>query len=151
MRNIIKAQYQMRQNYPVLNDGMFLQSLSKQTRFVQMPGSSGVETELGMWSRYRGQFSSIQDLSLEGGQGNQSIWLVYSNENQTVNYQFDCSGNSSQALIAPFPQGTTVKNLFYPYEELTLSNSSTVLGLEGSSDYNGCLSELEIPAWGHKG
>lgn len=151
LRNIIKSQYKMRQNYPVLNDGMFLQELSKQTRFITLPGSSGVPTELGMWSTYRGQFSPVQDLSNAGGQGNQSIWLVYSNENQTTNFQFNCSGNSTQALIAPFAAGTTVKNLLFPFDESILSNSSTKLGLEGSVDFNGCLTSLEISAWGHKG
>jgi alpha-1,3-glucan synthase len=135
IRNIIKSMYQMRANYPVLNDGMFLQALP---------------TEIGMWSRYRGQFSGFQNLSEAGGQGDRSIWLVYQNDNTTINYQFDCSGNDTEALIAPFAAGTTVKNLFYPYEEYTLTNSSTKLGLEGSDAYNGCLNHLELPAWGFK-
>lgn len=151
LRNIIKSMYQMRQNYPVLNDGMFLQALSKQSQNIYLPGSSGVPTEIGIWSRFRGQFSAVQNLSSAGGQGDQSLWLVYQNDNITKNYQFDCSdptGNNS--LVAPYAAGTVVKNLFFPYEEYTLANSSVKLGLEGSPEFNGCLHNLTMAAWGYK-
>jgi alpha-1,3-glucan synthase len=151
IRNTIKAMYQMRQNYPVLNDGMFLQSLSKQTYNIYLPGSSGTPTETGIWSQYRGQFSAVQNLSSAGGQGNQSIWLVYQNSNITQNFEFDCSdptGNNS--LVAPFPAGTVVKNLFFPYEEYTLASSNVTLGLEGSPEPNGCLHNFTLRAWGFK-
>lgn len=150
VRNIIKSMYQMRSNFPVLQDGMFLQSLSKMTRNILLPGSSGVPTEIGLWSRYRGQFPGYQNLSTAGGKGDQPVWLVYQNDNTTINYQFDCSGNSSQALIAPFDAGTQVINLFFPYEEYTLTNSSTKLGFDGSENFNGCLDQLEMEAWGFK-
>lgn len=151
LRNTIKAMYQMRQNYPVLNDGLFLQSLSKQTQNRFLPGSSGVPTEIGIWSRFRGQFSAVQDLSSAGGQGDQSIWMVYQNDNTTINYQFDCTdptGNNS--LIAPYPAGTVVKNLLPPFEEYTLASSNIKLGLEGDPGYNGCLANFTIAAWGFK-
>ena len=108
------------------------------------------------------------------GQGNQSIWLLYSNEGINKTYNFDCSVNTS-ALIAPFDQGTTVKNLFYPYDEATLSEKSPQLlgkckslsamhlassrepllimrdlGLEDSTEYNGCLPSLPMTPWGYK-
>ncbi|BFZ64121.1 Cell wall alpha-1,3-glucan synthase ags1 [Saitoella coloradoensis] len=44
----------------------------------------------------------------------------------------------------------TRPNLFYPYEEYTLNPSTTKLGLNGSSEYNGCLAQVELPAWGYK-
>jgi alpha-1,3-glucan synthase len=50
VRNIIKAMYYMREQYPALNDGFFLQQLSNKTRPVQLPGSNGVPTETGIWS-----------------------------------------------------------------------------------------------------
>ncbi|TVY93725.1 Cell wall alpha-1,3-glucan synthase [Lachnellula willkommii] len=150
IRNTVKSMYQMRKNFPVLNDGIFLQALSKQTRYIYLPGSSGVGTELGLWSTYRAALPEFQDLSKEGGQGNQSVWLVYQNDNTTIDYQFDCSGNSSQALLAPFEAGTTVKNLFYPYDEYYLANSSTKLYLEDNDGYNGCLQHIEMSAWGFK-
>lgn len=148
IRNIMKSMYQMRENYPVLNDGLFLQRLSKQTREIQLPGSNGTATELGMWSTVRGRFDTFQDFTGQGKE-NQSIWLVYQNDDSNIKYEFNCSSNAS-ALIAPFPTGTTVKNLFYPYDEVTLKDGPIKLGIEGSTDFNGCLDSLQLPAWGYK-
>ena len=148
VRNIIKSMYHMREVFPVLNDGWFLQQLSNQTHNVYMPGSQGVPTETGMWSTLRSRWD-LQDLSGQG-QGNQSVWLVYTNENQTIDYQFDCSNNDTKnttALIAPFDAGTTVKNLFYPYDEITLRASAQKLGLEGSTQFSGCLDNLTLNPW----
>ena len=148
VRNIIKSMYQMREVFPVLNDGWFLQQLSNQTHNVYMPGSQGVPTETGMWSTLRSRWD-LQDLSGHG-QGNQSVWLVYTNENQTTDFQFDCSNNDTKdttALLAPFDAGTTVKNLFYPYDEISLKASVQKLGLEGSKSFSGCLDNLTLNPW----
>jgi alpha-1,3-glucan synthase len=92
VRNILKSMYQMRKNYPVLNDGWFLQQLSNQTHDIYLPGSNGTRTEVGMWSTMRGHFAPVQDLSGDGrGLGNQSVWLLYQNDNKTVKYPFDCA------------------------------------------------------------
>ena len=120
VRNIIKSAFEMRQNYPVLNDGFSVNFLSKQTHDIHLPGSKDTPTEIGMWSLSRTGFAGVQDL-------NQSIWLVYQNENQTTNFTFDCFDNSS-ALVAPFPEKTTVKNLFFPFEEILLQSSSVKQG-----------------------
>jgi alpha-1,3-glucan synthase len=53
-------------------------------------------------------------------------------------------------LIAPFDAGTTVKNLFSPYEEYTLIPSSQTFGFEGSGNLTGCLSQFTMPGWGFK-
>ena len=50
MRNILKRMTHLRDLYPVLLDGYFLQQLSNQTVEIVYPGSSGVQTETGMWS-----------------------------------------------------------------------------------------------------
>lgn len=145
IRNIMKHMFQMREDFPALNDGWYLQTLSNQTTQVFYPGSNGTPTETGMWSVLRGRFEGIQDL--HGGAGNQSVWLVYQNDNRTVNYQFDCTNNAT-ALVAPFDQGTTVKNLFYPFDEQTLTEASPFkLGFEGSTEYNGCLKNLTLAPW----
>lgn len=153
IRNIIKAMYHMRENFPVLNDGWTLQSLSNQTSRIQLPGSGDVQTEIGMWSTLRSRYAKTQDLSGQG-QGNQSVWLVYSNRNESVNYQFDCKNNDTDmnitALIAPFDEGTTVKNLFYPFDEVKLISSVKQLGIEGSTKFNGCLKNLTLDAWEFK-
>ena len=50
IRNIIKSMFYMREVYPTLNDGFYLQQLSNKTREVFMPGSNGTVTETGIWS-----------------------------------------------------------------------------------------------------
>ena len=50
VRNIIKSMYYMRERFPVLNDGYFLQQLSNVTKEVKLPGSNGTVTETGIWS-----------------------------------------------------------------------------------------------------
>lgn len=151
VRNIIKSMYQMRNNFPVLNDGWLLQQLSNQTHNVYYPGSNGTATETGVWSTLRGRFET-QDLSGQG-QGNQSVWLVYTNENHTVDFEFDCTNNNTKnttALISPFDEGITVKNLFSPYDEVTLGASHTKLGINGSEKFNGCLNNITLSAWEFK-
>ncbi|RAL13908.1 alpha-1,3-glucan synthase [Aspergillus homomorphus CBS 101889] len=147
VRGLIKLMFEMRQNYPVLNDGWYLQQLSNHTRDIYLPGSNGTPTETGMWSVMRSRFVDLQNFDGQG-QGNQSIWLVYANDNQTVHHEFNCS--DKDAFVSPFPAGTTVKNLFPPFDEYSLANSSVTYGFEGSKLPNGCISQLTMPAWGFK-
>ncbi|TPX22463.1 hypothetical protein DIZ76_014335 [Coccidioides immitis] len=142
VRNILKAMFQMRENYPTLNDGFYLQQLSNLTRTIIFPGSNGVATEIGMWSVFRGRLDGVQDLEGE----NLPVWLVYQNDNQTVEYHFDCE-NKAKALISVFGSGATVKNLFYPYDEHTLQPGPVKLGIEGSTALNGCLETLRMDPW----
>ncbi|PYH55725.1 alpha-1,3-glucan synthase [Aspergillus niger CBS 101883] len=142
-RNIIKHMYQMRVDYPVLNDGYNVTKLSNHTENVYYPGSNGTATETGLWSVLRGISSDFQDL---GTGNNQAVWLVYHNTNRTIDYTFDCSDNDS-ALISPFDTGTWVKNLFYPFDEHELSSSPQKLGINGSTAYNGCLSNMTMKAY----
>lgn len=147
VRNIIKRMYELRSAFPALNDGFNLTKLSNQTYDIYLPGSKGTPTETGLWSVYRGK-ADTQDFTGQG-QGNQSVWLIYTNENSTKSYSFDCS-TTAKSLIAPFAAGTTVRNLFYPYESITLVTSKTVIGIDGSTTINGCASSLSMPAWGYK-
>ncbi|KAF2804995.1 alpha-1,3-glucan synthase Ags2 [Mytilinidion resinicola] len=146
VRNIVKSMYSMRNAYPVLNDGYLLQALSNQTKDVFLPGSNGVATETGLWSVLRATMPEFQDLSGKG-KGNQSIWFVYHNDNTTVNYQFDCT-SQEKALVSAFDAGTTVKNLFYPYDELVLGESA--VEQDGSQSSSGCVSQLEMKAYEFK-
>lgn len=140
VRNIIKSMYSLREAYPVLSDGFNLQSLSKQTHDVSLPGSNGTATETGMWSVVRNQLEAVQQL----GSGNQSVWLVYQNEDHGVSYDFDCSRNET-ALFAPFSGGTVVKNLISPYEEIELQDGpGKKLFIDKSEEANGCLSKLTL-------
>lgn len=146
MRNTIKHMYQLRQDYPALNDGWWIQLLSNQTREVFYPGSNGVPTETGMWSVMRAPYYQKQDL---GKAGNQTIWFVYHNDNQTVTYEFDCSDRNAD-LLSPFNTNTTVKNLFYPHDEIVLVDSPTKLHLNGSDKLNGCLDNLTLKPYEFK-
>ncbi|KAK9425223.1 hypothetical protein SUNI508_13206 [Seiridium unicorne] len=146
-RNIIKRMYELRKQYPVLNDGFNLEALSNQTTDVYLEGSLGTPSPTGIWSVYRSGIDGVQHL--HGSQGDQGVWLVFSNENRTRNFDFDCS-NAGTALVAPFLSNTTVKNLFYPYEELTLGHSAVAYSRQGAQGLSGCLSNLTMPAWGYK-
>lgn len=143
VRNLIKHMYFLREQYPVLNDGWYLQQLSNQTWQVQYPGSGNTTTETGMWSVLRAQYPNFQDLTESGPKGNQTVWLVYSNVNTTMNYQFNCS-DPEEALISPFEANSTVKNLFYPFDELNLASSDTTVGFIPSDKRNGCVGNLTM-------
>ncbi|KAK3698923.1 hypothetical protein LTR37_016710 [Vermiconidia calcicola] len=147
VRNIIKRMFEMREDYPVLNDGYYLQQLSNHTHDIYLPGSNGTATETGIWSVLRSSWAGVQNLT-QTGENDQSVWLLYSNENRTVNHEVDCSRNTS--LVSPFVEGTTVKNLFAPYEEYTLEEGPFTLGFDGETRPNGCLSHLNMPPWGYK-
>ncbi|ERF68903.1 hypothetical protein EPUS_08063 [Endocarpon pusillum Z07020] len=150
MRNVLKRMFELRQQYPVLNDGYNLTTLSKKIYEIYLPGSGGIPSPHGLWSVYRGRSESVQDFT-GIGQENQGIWMLYSNEKKSRTYEFDCSSpNTSLALISAFPADTTIKNLFYPYEEYTLESSVIKYGIEGSTEFNGCLPRLETVAWDYK-
>ncbi|CAN8104147.1 unnamed protein product [Discula destructiva] len=139
VRNIVKRMFELRRHYPTLNDGFYLETLSNHTHDTYLPGSGGTPSPFGIWSIYRTALDGVQDLQ-GSGQGNQGVWLVYGNEPETKNYTFDCE-TAFTSLLAPFEADVTVKNLFYPYEEYTLSNSTTSAG---------CLSGLSLPPYGFK-
>ena len=48
--------FEMRSRYPVLNDGFYVKTLSKQTNPVYLPGSMGIATETGLWSVLRSRW-----------------------------------------------------------------------------------------------
>ncbi|KAJ5682035.1 uncharacterized protein N7477_001975 [Penicillium maclennaniae] len=146
VRNIMKHMFQLREQFPVLNDGYTIQRLSNSTENVYYPGSADVPTETGMWSVVRNVNIDVQDLGSDSA--NQPVWLVYQNTNRTIDYTFDCtSKDTSIALISPFDAGTKVKNLFHPHDEFTLETSALKLGLNGSSEYNGCYPKMSLGAY----
>ncbi|KAK4971939.1 hypothetical protein LTR66_011355, partial [Elasticomyces elasticus] len=146
--NAYKGFHELRSKYPVLNDGYSLITLSNQTSFYLLEGSYGQHTEHGLWSVLRQAWPGVQDLSGEGF-GNQPVHLLYTNENYTKTFESDCSSRQL-SIVSPFDQGTTVKNLFYPYEEVVLEASPFKLGLNGSTKHNGCVPSFEMPMYGFK-
>lgn len=149
VRNILKRIFELRQQYPVLNDGWVLEKMSNHTHNVYLTGSGDIPSPFGMWSIYRSQAEGLQDLSSAGGQGDQGVWLTYSNAAEAQDYTFDCQ-NETDALVAPFAPGTTVKNLFYPFDEHVLNTSAVNITINGMTQTGGCLSNFTIDAWGFK-
>jgi alpha-1,3-glucan synthase len=143
--------FKLRDQFPVLRDGFFLQQLSNQTKNIYLPGSNGVATETGMWSVLRTGFQGVQNFT-GTDQGTQDVWLLYSNLNESKTWDFNCRDNqtdlNSTALIAPFTAGTTVKNLFYPFDERKLGPSTQ--SLQDTSQPNGCLDSLFMKSYDYR-
>ncbi|KAK2044728.1 glycosyl transferase group 1 [Colletotrichum somersetense] len=138
MRNILKAMFTMRENYPTLSEGWLIQPLANQTEYRLLNGSL-VPTEFGIWSVARALYPGfVQDQFAKD-----PVWFVYHNENETTKYSFDCSKNDT-GFFAPFDAGLTVKNLFYPYDEFTLASSPQFFGFDGSDKASGCISDISM-------
>ncbi|OQE16517.1 hypothetical protein PENFLA_c027G04293 [Penicillium flavigenum] len=147
VRNVMRHMFQMREHYPVLNDGYSLGSLTKNTTLVHYPGSNDTATETGVWSVYRDVNTEAQE-ELAKNPDSIPVWLVYTNLNDTKIHHFDCkSDNPNETMTAPFDAGTTVKNLFYPYDEIKLVEGAQKLGLNGSKEMNGCTERMEMKAY----
>lgn len=144
----LKQMFELRQRYPVLQDGWNLLELSSQVSNYTLPGSFGVATINGLWSVVRSRVEGVQDFTGQGLFENQPVWLLYSNYNGSRTYESTCM--SSNATISPFDAQTTVKNLFYPFDEWKLESSSVSLGIEGSSGPNGCLPKINMTMYGWK-
>ncbi|KUI63986.1 Cell wall alpha-1,3-glucan synthase mok11 [Cytospora mali] len=137
MRNILKAMYAMRENYDTLSEGWLVQQLANQTDHTILNGST-TPTERGIWSIARAFFPSVQ-----GQFASDPVWLVYHNREDTTTYNFDCSKNET-GFFAPFDVNTSLKNLFYPYDEITLQTSPQHFGFSGSEMASGCLSNITM-------
>lgn len=144
VRNIMKAMYKMRENFPALQEGWLLQPLHKQTtsEVLDKTGVDKTPTERGVYGVARAFYPSVQGQFASG-----AVWLVYHNLGEENNYTFNCD-DANDGFVAPFTAGTTVKNLFYPYDSFTLDESpSTPLGFNGSQGANGCTGTLAMKPW----
>ncbi|KAJ9131638.1 Cell wall alpha-1,3-glucan synthase mok13 [Pleurostoma richardsiae] len=137
VRNIIKSMYHMRENYPSLESGWLLQKLANQTDFILFDGSN-TTTELGIFGVVRAFFPTVQ-----GQFATDPVWLVYHNRENETDYTFDCDDKET-AFVAPFDEKTVVKNMFYPFDEITLGSSPLKLGFSGSSKPNGCIPKISM-------
>ncbi|KAK3372216.1 putative cell wall alpha-1, 3-glucan synthase [Podospora didyma] len=139
VRNVMKAMYTMRQNYKTFDDGWLLEALGQQTTFVNLPGSGTTQTELGIWSVVRAFMPTV-----DGHQfADEPVWFVYHNRNETTTYTFDCK-DKDKDFLAPFDAGSIVRNLFYPYDNITLSNSTVSKGFAGSPEVSGCIDKITM-------
>lgn len=144
IRNVIKHMYYLREKFPVLNDGFYLEQLSNHTEWIYLPGSSGIGTEQGLWSTMRSSYLGIQDMDTET-----PVWLLYHNRNSSYTYTFDCT-DKDKALISPFDSGTTVKNLLFPHQSMELKDSPKKLTINGSTEYNGCVDSITLDAFEYR-
>ncbi|KAK4119093.1 glycosyltransferase family 5 protein [Parathielavia appendiculata] len=148
VKGVVKRLMELRETYPALNDGFDMFQLSNHTHWIYLPGSNGTGTELGLWSYVRKGHEGLQDFS-QLKNGDDIVWLLLGNENQTTKYKFNCS-DPDTALLSSFGPGATVKNLFYPYDEYELEPSNRHIEGDEPDLVHGCISELEFPAWGFK-
>jgi alpha-1,3-glucan synthase len=140
VRNILKSFFFLREQFPVLKDGLLLSKLSNKTSFVQLPGSGTTQTELGIWGVWRGAFEPAQNF----GNKTTPVWLVYHNQNETTTYTFDCKTNVT-SFTAPFPASVKkVRNLIFPHDELPLTAGSEKLYIDGSQEPNGCATSIVL-------
>jgi alpha-1,3-glucan synthase len=140
LRNIMKRMFEIRTQFPVANDGWLLQTISKLTEDIYLPGSSTTPTVTGLWSVLRAYFPAVQtNVTL----ANETLWLVYQNGNKTKTFGGSCS-NSSVALLSPFESGKELKNLFYPYDELTVDDGPT------NSTYGCIKGGMELLPWEYR-
>ncbi|KAI1833193.1 CAZyme family GH13 [Penicillium roqueforti] len=143
LRNIMKRMFEIRAHYPVAMDGLYLETLSELTQDIYLPGSSTTPTVTGLWSVLRSYFPAVQTDAILA---NETLWLVYQNGNSTVTYGGNCSDKNT-SLLAPFDSGTKLKNLFYPYDELTLQD-----GPAKADNVNlyGCVRKMELLPWEYR-
>ena len=136
----------LRQHFPVLQDGFDLTLWYNNTYYVQLPGSNLTETEIGFWSSTRAFLPAQNETAALAAQ---QVWLVYTNENSTKTYNIDCG--SADWIVAPWAAGTQVRNLFFPFDSLTLSASGRPFNTgKAGPPWQGCAPSLTLDAYGFK-
>ncbi|KAJ4049008.1 hypothetical protein NW756_006221 [Fusarium oxysporum] len=138
VRNILKSMYAMRENFDTFSEAWLLQPIGNQTFHTILSGSNTTGTEFGIWSVARAFQPTVQ-----GEFASSPVWLVYHNQNVSTTYRFDCE-DEDKAFYAPLDQKSTVKNLFYPWDKITLGTSTKSWHFSGSSKNSGCISEITM-------
>lgn len=139
----------LRQIYPSLQDGFNLVQLGNWTHFIELPGSNKTATELGLWTAQRSPLPQQirSDIRFNQTHGDY-VWLLYTNENQSVTYTYDCGG--TDWISTPYTGGTQIRNLFYPYENYTLQDSKSSYNLDNAAPYRGCLGSIDMQPYEFK-
>ncbi|OCB86737.1 modular protein [Sanghuangporus baumii] len=145
-RRLFKQFFYLREQYASLTDGFALVQRGNWTHFIQMPGSNQTETEVGLWTASRAGIPDAQTLTGTNYTGD--VWMLYTNENQTETYSFDCE--SSSWISTPYVSGTAIKNLIYPFESYTLAESQSSFYDDGNSPYTGCLESITMDPYSFK-
>lgn len=134
----------LRTVYGSLQDGFNLVQRGNWTYFISRPGSNGTLTEMGLWSTSRSAITGYQTV---GGITDQ-VWLLYTNENVTRTYAFNCT--ESNWISSPYVSGTRVQNLLPPYETYTLQDSLSSFNNDSQAPYFGCLPSVTLDPYGFK-
>ncbi|PVF98937.1 putative cell wall alpha-1,3-glucan synthase [Serendipita vermifera] len=144
-RRIISRFNHLRSIYPALQDGFNLVQWGNKTHFIELPGSNHSLTELGLWYVSRAALPSVQNFT---GDHADQVYLLYTNENKTAEYTFDCMGD--EWITSPYVSGTTVRNLFAPYETYTLQDSRSSYFNDSNAPYRGCLPSVTFEPFSFK-
>lgn len=136
----------IRKHFPSLQDGFNLVQRYNNSYMIELPGSNGVSTEIGFWSVTRSFLDS--QVQTQNVTDTQPIWLLYTNENRTRTYTIDCM--SKDWIISPYPEGTAVRNLFYPFDTITLQRSGDPFNGDGKAPYTGCVPSITFDPYGFK-
>jgi len=146
----LRSQHFLRANYPAILDGFGLEQLGNWTQFIQLPGSNITGTELGMWSVARAPVAVQQGTGNFNADGviSQVVWLLYSNENRTITQNTPC--NQEGWVSSPYQGGTTVQNLFWPFDSITLEDSLDPFFADNKAPYRGCLPSITLKPWEYK-
>lgn len=137
--------FHLRQVYGSLQDGFNLVQRGNWTYEIQLPGSNGTATEVGLWSISRSPIIGYQTV---GGQIQDQVWMLYTNENSSKTYSFDCKG--PKWISSPYVSNTQVRNLFAPYENYTLQDSLSSFNNDSQPPYYGCLPSVTMSPYGFK-
>lgn len=144
-RRLISRFNHLRTIYPSLQDGFNLVQWGNKTHFIELPGSNHTLTELGLWYVSRSALPSVQNFT---GPYADQVYLLYTNENQTRDYTFDCK--SDGWITSPYVSGTTVRNLFAPFETYTLQDSQSSYFNDSNPPYRGCLPAITMDPFSFK-
>lgn len=145
VRNVFNHFIYLRTQYAALQDGFNLIQRGNWTTFGQLPGSNKTQTEWGLWSVSRGP---MDNEVLSGPNPNVTVWILYSNLNETKTFEYDCS--TAFWISAPYAAPATVRNLLYPYETYNLAGSQSPYYLDGKAPYRGCLESITMDPLGFK-
>ncbi|KAK7462698.1 hypothetical protein VKT23_007286 [Stygiomarasmius scandens] len=144
-RRLFSQFHYLRSVYGSLQDGFNLLQAGRRTYQIQLPGSYGIPTEMGLWSVSRSALDTVQTV---GGRSRDQVWLLYTNENDTKTWNNNCK--SGQWIPSPYESGVTVRNLFAPYETYTLEDSSSSVNNDGQAPWVGCLGSVTMAGYGFK-
>ncbi|EJD02308.1 modular protein with glycoside hydrolase family 13 and glycosyltransferase family 5 domains [Fomitiporia mediterranea MF3/22] len=145
-RRLFKQFYYLREQYAALTDGLALVQRGNWTHLETMPGSNQTATELGLWTASRAGIPNAQTLT--GSNYTADVWMLYTNENMTQTYTFDCKGSSW--ISTPYESGTTIKNLVYPFETYQLVESQSPFFNDGKAPFVGCLQSISMDPFSFK-